>query len=92
MSEERIVSREEFLAHLHALIYNETDEPCTLHTEATVYDRTANMQPVGNLTISWFVDWTPEWLLKDKYERNNPGIRHLWCFHTIKADCIPDET
>jgi hypothetical protein len=64
----RIVSREEFLAHLRALIYNETDEPCTLETPFPIRDLTAGGQIVGTGTISYFPEWTPDWLLKEHPE------------------------
>jgi hypothetical protein len=67
------VTREQFLHHLQQLIAGATDEPCTLKTSLPVYDRTNNMQPAGTGSISYFVDHTPDWLIREQYEQAGKG-------------------
>lgn len=71
---ERIVTREEFLAHLEALITGKTDEPCTLETTFPVYDRTADMQQVGHGSMSYFVEHTDTQFIIEQYNKGDKGV------------------
>lgn len=72
-----IVSREEFLSHLNNLIEGLTDIPCTVEAPYPTYDAATGRQ-MGNVTISYFVNFTPQWMI----DQGNPRLRHVDCNHS----------